>query len=244
MISTNPSAVSAPTPGWVIRRWASGHFSASCSIAWLNSSIVGFNPSSNSSRSRRRRLAHGPNWNDSSCCRPLPRHNLFLQCNPSFRATACSWFMNSGPCLHHTMPVPQQLPQIPVLPARHPDLRKVSFHHQLQNMLRIFPVRLLFAGSLAFDLARVANPQLDLQLCQQPLEPPCVPAGFHSYSYLFTCTCQSTIEAFRFFAMCQALFLKLSALAIHQSYLLKSRVKIYTYNDHCSAPFSEPVGWF
>jgi hypothetical protein len=31
-----------------------------------------------------------------------------------------------GPRLHHAMPVPQQLPQIPVLPARHPDLREGS----------------------------------------------------------------------------------------------------------------------
>jgi len=37
MISTNASAVKAPTPGCVLSRFASGHFSTSCSIAWLSS---------------------------------------------------------------------------------------------------------------------------------------------------------------------------------------------------------------
>ena len=55
--------------------------------------MVGFSRSSNSSRSRRRRLAHGASRNDSSCCRPRSRHNLFLQRRPSLSATACSWFM-------------------------------------------------------------------------------------------------------------------------------------------------------
>jgi hypothetical protein len=32
-------------------------------------------------------------------------------------------------CLHHPVPVPQQLPQIAILRTRHPDLRKVIFQH-------------------------------------------------------------------------------------------------------------------
>ncbi len=55
--------------------------------------MVGFSRSSNSSRSRRRRLVHGANRNDSNCSRPPARHNLFLQRSPSFSATACSWFI-------------------------------------------------------------------------------------------------------------------------------------------------------
>jgi hypothetical protein len=31
------------------------------------------------------------------------------------------------------MPKPRQLPQIPVFPTGHPDLRKVILQHQLQN---------------------------------------------------------------------------------------------------------------
>jgi hypothetical protein len=33
-----------------------------------------------------------------------------------------------GARLHHPVPVPQQLPQIPVLPTRYPDLRKPILH--------------------------------------------------------------------------------------------------------------------
>src|SRR5881296_723920 len=140
--------------------------------------------------------------------------------------------------------MPQQLPQIPVLPTWYPDLRKVIFQHELQNMLRILPVGLLFSCSLAFDLGRVSDPQLDLQLCQQAFEPACIPTGFHTHSHLSAATRQITIEPLRLFAMYHTLFLKLSGVGIHPSNLLKPRVKIYSYNDHCSAPFSEPVGWF
>jgi len=108
---------------------------------WLNSAIVGFNRSSNSNRSCRRRLAHGANPNASRCSRPRSRHNLFLHSRPSFSATACTR-------LHHAVPVPQQLPQIPILPARHPDGRKAVLQQRTQNMLRIFSIRLLFAPRL------------------------------------------------------------------------------------------------
>ena len=39
--------------------------------------------------------------------------------------------------LHHPVPMPQQLPQISILPARHPDLPKAIFEHQTQNQLRV-----------------------------------------------------------------------------------------------------------
>jgi hypothetical protein len=43
--------------------------------------------------------------------------------------------------------------------------------------------------------------------------------------------------------MCQPFFLELSSLPVHQSNLLKLGVKIYSYDDHRSAPSPEPVGW-
>jgi hypothetical protein len=49
--------------------------------------------------------------------------------------------------LRHAVPVPQQLPQIAILPARHPDPRKAIFHHQSQNQLGILVIRLLLAYS-------------------------------------------------------------------------------------------------
>jgi hypothetical protein len=40
MISTKASAVREPTPGCVLNRCASGHFSTSCSIACVSCAIV------------------------------------------------------------------------------------------------------------------------------------------------------------------------------------------------------------
>src|SRR5271155_2126654 len=74
MISTNASAVRGPTPGCVISRCTSGHFLASCSTAAVSSSIVGVSRSSNSSKSCRRRLAHGANGNFSNWARPSALH--------------------------------------------------------------------------------------------------------------------------------------------------------------------------
>jgi hypothetical protein len=45
------------------------------------------------------------------------------------------------PELHHAVPVPQQLSQIPIFPARYPDLGKAIFQHQPQNQLRILAIR-------------------------------------------------------------------------------------------------------
>jgi hypothetical protein len=70
MTNSNANAVSTPTPGWVISRRAAGRFSTSSSSARVNSWIFGVSWSSKSSRSWRRRLAHGASTNDSSSLRP------------------------------------------------------------------------------------------------------------------------------------------------------------------------------
>jgi len=65
-------------------------------------------------------------------------------------------FERSNPArLHHAVLLPQQLPQIPVFPARHPDLRETIFEQQTQDQLRILAIRLLFAYSLGSDLSGV-----------------------------------------------------------------------------------------
>jgi hypothetical protein len=79
MINTKASAVSAPTPGWVISRNTSGRFLASRSTAAVNSSIVGFMRSSSSNNSRRRRLAQGANVSFSNCARPCSLNSFFFQ---------------------------------------------------------------------------------------------------------------------------------------------------------------------
>jgi len=143
-----------------------------------------------------------------------------------------------GARLHHAVPVPQQLPQIPVLPTRHPDLRKTIFEQQAQNQLRILAIRLLLPYSLGTDLGRVSNPQLNLQLGQQSFEPARVSTGLHTHTHLLPACSNSAIELLRLFAMREPFFLELSGVSIHRSNLLKLGVEIYSYNDHCSAPFS------
>ena len=44
---------------------------------------------------------------------------------------------DAGARLHHAMAMPEQLPQVSILSTRHPDLGKIIFQHQRQNMLRI-----------------------------------------------------------------------------------------------------------
>src|SRR5215467_6111350 len=84
--------------------------------------------------------------------------------------------------------------QIAVLPARHPDRRKVALQQQTQNTLRILPIRLLFTPALAPYLRGIAHSQLELQLRQQSFEPACVSAGFHPHTHLLIPSRQSTVE--------------------------------------------------
>ena len=178
MISTKANAVKAPTPGCVITRRASGHFSTSCSTAWLNSVIVGFSRSINSSRSRRRRLAHGASRIDFQLLPPVRPPQPLLTAQPFVQRHRLQLVHDSRARLHHAVPVPQQLPQIPVLPARHPDLRKIILQHEFQNQLRVLPIR--FAFALVGLRISAASPiqSSNLQLGQQSFEPASVPTGF------------------------------------------------------------------
>src|SRR2546428_7460999 len=125
---------------------------------------------------------------------PLLTAQSFVQCQ------GLQLIHDAGAYLHHAVPVPQQLPQIPVLPAWYPNLRKVILQHESQNQLCILSIGLLFAHSFALDLGRVANPQLELQLGQQSFEPACMPTGFHSNTHLLARQCP--VERFRVLTMC------------------------------------------
>ena len=128
--------------------------------------------------------------------------------------------------------MPQQLPQIPVLPTRHPDRWKVVLQQQTQNMLRILPIRLLFAPTLAPYRGRVSYPKFQLQLCQQSFKPACVPTGLHTDTHPLTRSRQSMVELLRTLAVHEPLLLQLSSFCINESYLLKARMVIATYNEH------------
>ncbi len=106
--------------------------------------------------------------------------------------------------LHQPMSMPQQLPQIPILCVRHPDPRKTVFHHQPQQQLRILSIRLLLSHSFRANLRGVPDPQLKLQVAQQPLEPARVSAGFHPHSHPPPFEC--AVKLFGFFAVSQPPF--------------------------------------
>jgi hypothetical protein len=201
MISTKASAVKAPTPGCVINRFASGHFSTSCSIAWLNSAIRRVQ-----SIHQLQQIAPSPTGPrcQAKCFQLLPP---VLPPQPLLAAQAfvqrhrLQLVHDSRARLHHAVPVPQQLPQIPVLPARHPDLRKIILQHEFQNQLRVLPIRLLLADSSGSDFCRISDPEFNLQLGQQSFEPAPVPTGFHPYTNLLPCGRELAIEPLRFLAM-------------------------------------------
>src|SRR5215469_17402590 len=93
------------------------------------------------------------------------------------------------------MPVPQQLPQIPILWTRYPDARKAIFQHELQQKSGILAVGLRLPDSLGLDLRRIADPQLETKLCQQPLEPACISGSLHAYSHTDSSMLQVPIES-------------------------------------------------
>jgi hypothetical protein len=134
--------------------------------------------------------------------------------------------------LHHAMPVPQQLPQIAILPARHPDLWKAILDHQAQNQLGILAIRLLLAYSLGTDLSGVSDPQLKLQLTEQSFKPARMPAGFHPYTHLHSLGRQIAVELLRLLAVLQSLLPAFASVGIHKRNLLEARMVVTPYNPH------------
>jgi hypothetical protein len=60
--------------------------------------------------------------------------------------------------LHHAMPMPKQLSQIAILPTRDPDPRETIFQQQVQNVLRVLTICLLFPNPLGTDLRCILEP--------------------------------------------------------------------------------------
>src|SRR4029077_2304423 len=72
-----------------------------------------------------------------------------------------------------------------------------------------------------------------------------VSTGFHAHAHLHSLRCQVPVKLLRFLTVPQRPFLELSSIRIHKRNLLKTRVVICSYNDHCPAPFYPSFfGWF
>src|SRR5579864_7898159 len=138
------------------------------------------------------------------------------------------------------MPMPQQLSQVAVLRIRHPDPRETVFDHQPQQQLRILPIRLLLAHPLGADLSGIPNPQFELQLAQQALEPTRVPAGFHAHPH--TLPFEPGVELLGFLTVRQPPLPQLTALGVDKRNLLETRMIVTAYNQHVRLLSSEPFG--
>src|SRR5215472_5924410 len=126
------------------------------------------------------------------------------------------------------MPVPQQLPQIPILRTRYPDLGEVIFPHQPEQESGILAVVLSFLHSLGLDLRWIADPQLETKFCQQSLEPAGKSGSLHAYPHADSSLLQLPIESFCFsLTVVQLPFVILSRLFHKKRNRLKARVVIY-----------------
>src|SRR5579859_602295 len=244
MTSSYASAVSGPTPGCVINRRVTGRCSTSSSSARVSSWIFGVSWSSNSSKSCRRCVAHGANAIDSNSLRPAARHNAFLRRRPSLSATTCNWFITrvricTSRCRCHSSCRRSRFS------ASGTQIRgKRSSIISRNNNCASCRFGLLLAHPFRADLGRVPDPQLKLQLPQQPLEPARVPAGLHPHPHGYIALLQFPVKLLGLFAMRKAALAQLTCVCVHKSNLLEARMIIAPYNQHVRLLSSEPFGWF
>ena len=97
---------------------------------------------------------------------------------------------------------------------------------------------------LGADLGRIPDPQLELQVTQQTLEPARVPAGFHPHSHGYISLLEFLVKLFGLFAMTEPPFTQFTRVSVHESNLLEARMIVTTYNEHVRLLSSEPFGWF
>jgi hypothetical protein len=90
------------------------------------------------------------------------------------------------------------LSQIPILRTGYPDPRKAIFPHEPKQELGILAVVLLLLDSPNLDLRWIADPYLETQLCQQPLEPAGISGSLYAYTHADSSLLQVSIESLCF----------------------------------------------
>jgi len=135
--------------------------------------------SSKLSRSRRRRLAHGANRNDSSCFRPASRHKRFLQRGPSLSATTCNWFMIRVRACTIRCPGATAVAADPDSPSSLPRSAESDLRATISESAEHPGDRSSACAPAGFDLGCVPDPQLKLQFRKQSFKPARMPACLH-----------------------------------------------------------------
>src|ERR1700676_1283275 len=143
---------------------------------------------------------------------------------------------------HQLLPVPQQLPHIAHLLARHPQPGKSSVDQQIQNVLGIATVGLLLPHHQPPNLRRISDPQLVPHLGQHLLEPLRVAYRFYPHSHRLSLECLIETPCFSLLVF-QSTFPQFASLAVDQGDLLVARMKITSYNLHCGSFLPEPWFW-
>jgi hypothetical protein len=95
--------------------------------------------------------------------------------------------------------------------------------------LRILAIRFLLPDPLRAHRGCVADPQLNLQLVQQPLEPARMPTGFHAHAHCQAAGSEALIELLGLLLVSQAFFAEIACVGVHVRNLLEARVIIATY---------------
>src|SRR5215469_6846128 len=140
------------------------------------------------------------------------------------------------------MTMPNQLSSIAVLGTRHPDARKGIFHHQLQQVLCVLTIVLLFPHLHRSNPRRIADPVFEVQLPEQSLKPPRLTGRFDPHTHDYAFLLQLAIELLRFRTMRKTPLPVLSGFRIDKRDLLHARVKIAAYNQHIRSPSSRAFG--
>jgi len=100
-------------------------------------------------------------------------------------------------------------------------------------------IRLLFAYALRTDLRGIPDPQLEVQLGQQPFKPARMPAGFHPHAHLHSLGREIAVELLRLLAVLQSALPALASFGIHKRNLLEARMVVTTLYLVCICQICE-----
>ena len=153
----------------------------------------------------------------------VERHRLQLVHDPRAR-------------LHHPVPVPQQLPQIPILPARHPDLRKVDLPSSIAESAA-HPGDPSSVCVLAWCGSRRRPRSTTRSSAPPAIVQTSAPAHWLPSPHAPSALCREiAIELLRFLAVLQSPFSQFTSFGIHKSNLLEARMVVATLYLVCICP--------
>jgi len=140
-----------------------------------------------------------------------------------------------SPKANQLVPVPQQLPRVPLRQGRNPNAREPLLQQQIKQVRGVAPVRLLFPHHARPNLARVADPEFMPEFGQQALEPLRMARRLYAHPrWLWQASVKrSGLSVF----VLQPPLGQLPGGLVQHGDLLIARVKIASYNSHRSAPF-------